>query len=59
MTRTYAARRLLEHGPLNFRELVEITGWPPRSCSMTLKNLKRRGLATCINHERRTVWRLV
>jgi len=58
MTRTYAAKRLLEHGPLNFRELVEITGWPPRVCSTTLKNLKRRGVVSCINHERCTVWRL-
>ena len=27
MTRTYAARKLLEHGPLTLREFVEITGW--------------------------------
>lgn len=27
MTRTYAARRLLEHGPLTAPEILEITGW--------------------------------
>jgi predicted transcriptional regulator len=27
MTRTYTAKRLLEHGPLTWRELLEITGW--------------------------------
>lgn len=28
MTHTYAMKRLLEHGPLSWRELVAITGWP-------------------------------
>ncbi len=27
MTKSYALKRLLEHGALNRREIVEITGW--------------------------------
>jgi hypothetical protein len=27
MTRTYALCRLLEHGPLTWREVLEVTGW--------------------------------
>lgn len=27
MTRAHAMRRLLEHGPLTWGELLEITGW--------------------------------
>lgn len=28
MSRTYALCRLLEHGPLTWREVQDITGWP-------------------------------
>jgi hypothetical protein len=27
MRRTYALKRLLEHGPLSAKEMVDITGW--------------------------------
>lgn len=27
MTRTYALRRLLEHGPMTLAEIVDCTGW--------------------------------
>ena len=33
MTRTYAAKRLLEHGPLTWWEFLEITGWPYKTAS--------------------------
>jgi hypothetical protein len=36
MTRTHAAQRLLAHGPLTFREFVEITGWSRYACMKTL-----------------------
>lgn len=39
MTRTYAARRLLEHGPLSLAEFLAITGWPYRSAQAALTNL--------------------
>ena len=44
MTRTYAVKRLLEHGPLTFGELVEITGWSPAQVSTTIDALGRTGL---------------
>jgi hypothetical protein len=54
MTRTYAALRLLEHGPLRYGEFKEITGWPHCGCRNTLKRLldskrvvKGRRLTSC------------
>lgn len=49
MTRTYIAKRLLEHGALNFREFVEITGWPSRKCTRTLDHMKQTGMARLDN----------
>lgn len=59
MSRTYAARKLLEHGPLMFHEFVEITGWPPRACTAILISLRRQGIVRrrC-NRQAYTVWRL-
>lgn len=31
MTKTYALKRLLEHGALSLSEIIEITGWPYKS----------------------------
>lgn len=39
MTHTYAARRLLEHGPLTLSEFLQITRWPYRTAQRTLENL--------------------
>ena len=39
MTRTYAALRLLELGPLTFREFAEITGWPVKASRRIWKHL--------------------
>lgn len=39
MTRTYAARQLLALGPLSFREFMEITGWPFKTCRRVLSYL--------------------
>lgn len=36
MSRTYAARRLLEHGPLTRSEFKNITGWKPATVSAVL-----------------------
>lgn len=44
MTRTYAAKRLLEHGPLTFGQLVEITGWTSAQVSTTLAALDKSGM---------------
>jgi hypothetical protein len=35
MKRTYAAARLLELGPLTFRDFRDITGWPERCAAAT------------------------
>ena len=43
MTRTYIAKRLLEHGPLTFREFREITGWSPKLATKTLWWLQETG----------------
>jgi len=54
MTRRHAALQLLALGPLQFREFVEITGWPARVCTQTLYEL------SCWELARRDgrVWRL-
>jgi len=49
MTRTYAARRLLEHGPLTFSEVQEITGWPKPVVDSALQRLCRRGVVRVVN----------
>lgn len=43
MTRTYAAKRLLEHGPLTFGQFVEITGWNAAQVSSVLLALEKSG----------------
>jgi hypothetical protein len=43
MTRTYAARRLLEHGPLTLREMIAITRWPVNAVKGALQNLAAAG----------------
>lgn len=39
MTRTYALKRLLEHGPMRLAEIVECTGWKYRQVEHTLNEL--------------------
>jgi hypothetical protein len=43
--RTYIASRLLEHGPLTFREFQEITRWPVPACYSALRDLVATGRA--------------
>lgn len=54
MPRTYAAARLLEHGPLTMREFVEVTGWPYRACRRTISWLQATGRIVSIDG----AWRL-
>lgn len=59
MTRTYAARKLLEHGPLTLSEFLQITRWPYRTAQRTLENLQEVGLVvaeSCGQH--RNLYRL-
>jgi predicted transcriptional regulator len=39
MTRTYAAEKLLAHGPLSYAELKEITGWGHSTIHFVLNRL--------------------
>ena len=39
MTRTYAAKRLFEHGPLTCKEFHEITGWTKQKAYTTLQKM--------------------
>jgi DNA-binding MarR family transcriptional regulator len=43
MTRTHALRSLLEHGPLTWRELREITGWPEGALKCAVARLIEYG----------------
>jgi len=49
MTRTYAAKRLLEHGPLTQQEFTEITGWKDRQAERVLQQLLDSKVVTCRN----------
>ena len=42
MSKTYAARRLLEHGCLSFMEFWVITGWAKDEAKQVLADLIRR-----------------
>lgn len=44
MTRTYAAKRLLEHGALTFAEFHAITGWTEHQARSTLQQLRLTGM---------------
>lgn len=49
MTRTYAAKRLLEHGPLTAKDFAAITGWGKKASKSTLAALLLTGVARCTN----------
>lgn len=44
MTRTYALRRLLEHGPMNRAELLACTRWPRRELGRALQAVVDSGV---------------
>lgn len=41
MTRTYALKKLLEHGELSAKEMIEITGWTTRQVWATIQRLQK------------------
>jgi len=43
MTRSYVLKKLLEHGPLTRREILEITGWKVKQVHFTLAYLAQTG----------------
>jgi predicted transcriptional regulator len=44
VTRTYALKRLLEHGALSIPELCAITGWQRRQVNRTLQHCMACGV---------------
>ena len=58
MTHTYAARRLLEHGPLTMAEFMEITGWSWNSARSALNRLMERGEVYAEKINRNRIYRL-
>ena len=46
MTKTYALKRLLEHGPLTPTEMRQITGWTIKQVHGTLDEMLGTGLVT-------------
>jgi hypothetical protein len=41
MTKTYALKRLLEHGELSAKQMIEITGWTHRQVWGSLQQLQK------------------
>lgn len=58
MCRTYAAKRLLEHGPLTFAEMLEITGWKLKQVDGTLQKLIKQGFVKRMSGARRRLYGL-
>ena len=58
MTKRYAAIKLLEHGPLTMREMLEITRWPMRGLRSTIDWLRAQELVTVQNIDRQKYYRL-
>ena len=44
MTRTYALKRLLEHGELSAKEMVEITGWKTRQVWGAIQQMQKTNI---------------
>lgn len=44
MTRTYALKKLLEHGELSSREIGEITYWTTKQVWATIQRLQKTGI---------------
>ena len=43
MTRTHALQMLLEHGPLTWTEILEVTGWRTKIAASALRRLCHAG----------------
>ena len=59
MTKTYAAKRLLEHGPLTRGQFTAITSWRAATVSKTLSELvKTRAAVVTQDADGQNVWGL-
>jgi hypothetical protein len=61
MKKTYAGKRLLEHGQLTRAEFKEITGWPGKASDRVLQTLCEQRIAVKVNQpgEHRVFYSLV
>jgi DNA-binding MarR family transcriptional regulator len=58
MTRTHALKRLLEHGPMDRRDLIDITGWKPRQLESALDELMYAGIVLAVGKVRHRLYML-
>lgn len=56
MTRSYALKRLLEHGPLTRPEIAAITGWTENAVRSALERLIEYRLIRRSKRQRRSVY---
>lgn len=56
MTRTYALKRLLEHGALTRPEIVAITGWSENAVRSAIARLMEYQLIRRTKRQRRSVY---
>ena len=56
MNRTYAAKRLLEHGALSMAEFKEITRWTPRQARKTMLTLLNQGIVKRVTRLHKNTW---
>lgn len=58
MSRTRTVQLLLEHGPLNFAQLREVTGWTTKTVNRTLEQLQAWGSVQKTGRPRSYVYEL-
>ena len=56
MTKTYALKRLLEHGGLKISEMVEITNWDLLQCRHAVEQMLKSDLLNRVNTRRGYVY---
>jgi transcription initiation factor IIE alpha subunit len=56
MTRSYALKRLLEHGALTRREIVTITGWSENAVRSAIERLMEYELIRRTKRQRRSAY---
>ena len=59
MTQTYAAEKLLEHGPLTFYELWGITGWEMEDVKAAVSALVSSGKVEAVSKAHHMYYALV
>lgn len=58
MTRAYALRKLLEHGPLTFGQAVTITGWTRAQSWSAIQALENSGVLIAVGSPKKRIYEL-